>query len=385
MTTAKGSLEEQRRAEQEAHYDERPELPAIGAYELEQCDALAAFEAALRAWQPQEAIAAVLRQVHGQLGLTIGGLAMRVMADLARDVLRSLVEGCAEIAEKTTEERDHGTELESSSTTAVTTATTTTSGGAEEKPLVLRELETAVRIRFGGELGIYSIREARKAHDTGPVFRPEYMAPVLRAHSLFHEAEEERVRVASVFLCGAVEYIVAEVLEIAGNKRQEDTKTQPEKQVTTRHIMLCIKNDEELNRMFIKAIFPEAGVIPYISTVFRPYRDGTMDEEEEEEVKQATKGKEDEKEPEEDKEEGDDDEEVGDVGDSDADAIAEMQSVQAHGAPLITDEQFSEFAKGIVAEMPEMKGIEVSDSALAALHIASEDYLVSMFRCSCLG
>ena len=65
---------------------------------------------------------------------------------------------------------------------------------------------------------------------------------------------------AAVFLAGVVEYITAEILELAGNAAK-DLKSS---YVQPRHIMLALQGDEELDMLFRHGIIRDGGVIPHI-------------------------------------------------------------------------------------------------------------------------
>ena len=71
---------------------------------------------------------------------------------------------------------------------------------------------------------------------------------------------------AAIFLAAVIEYVAAEVLEIAG----DETKKQQRKTISPRHIMLAIKRDEELNLVCSDVIFPHSGVIENIPSVLLP-------------------------------------------------------------------------------------------------------------------
>ncbi|KAH7676903.1 Histone H2A protein [Dioscorea alata] len=65
---------------------------------------------------------------------------------------------------------------------------------------------------------------------------------------------------ASVYLTAVLEYIVVEVLELAGGTAK-DFKS---KQILPRHIQLVIKHDKELSKLLKSVIIVEGGVLPKI-------------------------------------------------------------------------------------------------------------------------
>lgn len=76
---------------------------------------------------------------------------------------------------------------------------------------------------------------------------------------------------APVYLAAAIEYLVAEILELAGNAANDNKRAR----ITPRHIMLAINNDEELKRLLRSVTISGAGVNPNINPVLLPKRTGT--------------------------------------------------------------------------------------------------------------
>jgi histone H2A len=87
--------------------------------------------------------------------------------------------------------------------------------------------------------------------------------PVGRVGRLLRHAHyTERVGAgAPVYLAAVLEYLAAEVLELAGNAAKDNKKTR----IVPRHILLAIRNDEELNKLLSNATIAEGGVLPNIS------------------------------------------------------------------------------------------------------------------------
>ncbi|XP_049582302.1 histone H2A-like [Syngnathus scovelli] len=92
--------------------------------------------------------------------------------------------------------------------------------------------------------------------------------PVGRIHRLLKKGNyAERVGSgAPIYLAAVLEYLCAEILELAGNASQHNKK----KRISPRHILLAVKNDEEFNGLLAGVTFSEGGVIPNINAALLP-------------------------------------------------------------------------------------------------------------------
>ncbi|XP_045190989.1 histone H2A-like [Mercenaria mercenaria] len=96
--------------------------------------------------------------------------------------------------------------------------------------------------------------------------------PVGRLHRLLRKGNyAERIGAgAPVYLAAVLEYLAAEVLELAGNAARDNKKSR----IIPRHIQLAIRNDEELNKLLSGVTISQGGVLPNIQNALLPKKTG---------------------------------------------------------------------------------------------------------------
>jgi len=73
-----------------------------------------------------------------------------------------------------------------------------------------------------------------------------------------------------VYLAAVLEYLAAEILELAGNAARDNKKSR----IIPRHLQLAIRNDEELNKLLGGVTISQGGVLPFIQSELLPAKSG---------------------------------------------------------------------------------------------------------------
>ncbi|KAM3317488.1 hypothetical protein ACQJBY_035275 [Aegilops geniculata] len=92
---------------------------------------------------------------------------------------------------------------------------------------------------------------------------------------------------APVYLAAVLEYLAAEVLELAGNAAKDNKKTR----IIPRHLLLAVRNDQELGRLLAGVTIAHGGVIPNINSVLLPKKSPAAVEKEAKSPKKKTTAK----------------------------------------------------------------------------------------------
>ncbi|NXC43524.1 H2A1K protein, partial [Penelope pileata] len=98
--------------------------------------------------------------------------------------------------------------------------------------------------------------------------------PVGRVYRLLRRGNySDRVSPGSaIYLAAVLEYLTAEILELAGNAARENKKAR----IVPRHIQLAVRNDEELSRLFSCVTIAQGGVLPNVLPELVPKKTATL-------------------------------------------------------------------------------------------------------------
>ena len=99
-------------------------------------------------------------------------------------------------------------------------------------------------------------------------FRAGLQFPVGRVHRFLRKGHyADRIGSgAPVYLAAVLEYLSAEILELAGNAARDNKKAR----IVPRHLQLAVRNDEELNKLLSGVTIASGGVLPNIQAVLLP-------------------------------------------------------------------------------------------------------------------
>ncbi|PVU91978.1 hypothetical protein BB559_003910 [Furculomyces boomerangus] len=73
---------------------------------------------------------------------------------------------------------------------------------------------------------------------------------------------------ASVYMSGVLEYLIAELLELAGNAAKDNKR----QRISPRHLQLAVRNDDELRKLLKDVTIPQGGVLPNIHSALLPQK-----------------------------------------------------------------------------------------------------------------
>ena len=92
--------------------------------------------------------------------------------------------------------------------------------------------------------------------------RAGVLFPVGRFHRQLRQGQyARRVGVgAPVYLAAVLEYLTAELVELAGNVAKDNNKAR----IVPRHVLLAVRNDHELNTLLADVTIANAGLLPNI-------------------------------------------------------------------------------------------------------------------------
>ena len=97
--------------------------------------------------------------------------------------------------------------------------------------------------------------------------------PVGRIHRYLKGSAPRIGAGAPVYLAAVLEYLCAEILELAGNAARDNKKSRS----IPRHIPLAVRNDEELNKFLSGVTVAAGGVLPNIHSVLLPKKSKKAD------------------------------------------------------------------------------------------------------------
>lgn len=100
--------------------------------------------------------------------------------------------------------------------------------------------------------------------------------PVGRIHSALREGNyAERIGAgAPIYLAAVLEYLTAEIIELAGNAARDNKR----QRIIPRHIQLAVRNDEELNKLLHNVTISGGGVLSSIHSVLLPKKSSSAED-----------------------------------------------------------------------------------------------------------
>lgn len=100
--------------------------------------------------------------------------------------------------------------------------------------------------------------------------RAEIIFPVTRVRNFMKHGRYAKIigTGSAVYLAAVLEYLAAEVMELAGNAARDNRR----RRIIPRHIMMAVRCDSELSEVFKNVTIAEGGVLPFIHDILMPKR-----------------------------------------------------------------------------------------------------------------
>ncbi len=145
-----------------------------------------------------------------------------------------------------------------------------------KKTVNTRDIQDSVRLILPGEICKHAVFEGTKAvtrynsskaagaTNGKPTMKStraglQFSVPRTQKLMMRMSSVQRKTGVAAVYITAVCEYLMAEVMELAGNAARDQKRVR----ITPRHIKLAIYNDEELKIFYKDTIFA-GGVMPHI-------------------------------------------------------------------------------------------------------------------------
>ncbi|OMJ13442.1 Histone [Smittium culicis] len=125
--------------------------------------------------------------------------------------------------------------------------------------------------KSGGKAAVSDSQKTSKTRSS----RAGLQFPVGRIHRHLKKGNyAQRVAAgAPVYMAAVLEYLTAEILELAGNAARDNNKHR----IIPRHLQLAIRNDEELNKLLGGVTIAQGGVLPNIHATLVPPKKSKKD------------------------------------------------------------------------------------------------------------
>jgi histone H2A len=148
------------------------------------------------------------------------------------------------------------------------------------KTLKARDIQGSIYLLLPGQLARHAVSEGTKAitkystTESGSVSSPKTISkrsglqfPAGSTVRHLKSCFGGRVQpAAGVYLAAVLEYITAEIVELAGNATRDHNRVR----ISNRHIGLGIMQDEELYKLLGGSVVPGSGVVPNIQSILLP-------------------------------------------------------------------------------------------------------------------